>query len=976
MWDNRQQACPFPADVVSLVFGEVKHIVHLIRWNLIAVLCQLGQDLTACLEWLNARPLGLGTESCLWKLLHRFLFSLHLSNVPVDNSSDVMAYSAAAFTCFFDVATINAECTFIWTSFAIASYMVFVLFANVACLSHTIFVIRIIDHSSSCGTISPPRAYNDHTHGSWNHHGAHRSTGFHYSHGTHRSNYMASCSSSIAYIDYSTDTTAELSVPTSHSSPSTIDWSIHVSSWWTSTTCSQGRPKASLWQETWQTTPFSSKSFTSCYTTGTNDNIVSAHLARTCSAGFHYTTTCWIGSSNPSSTIDDPGLPTRSRTTSTTSPPRCTYNWPHTAHTITYIGTTHNHAATCTENETHWTWSSGPWHRLCSSCSSSSLSTCSNIAITPTTIQDPTITLPSTFHTTASSSTFPSPCCSTSLSPSSISVFDKTRQGSPNTFSIQKKITAKTTLSSGSSTSSISSPTTLQNSSSSLPRPRSRITTSYTSIQSKFHPHTWCWWHLGRMEQQPLPWRPPSRHRSTQISRRTTTTWTIHKPTNTPNSTTWSRGLPCPWRWQRKLRCSRSIFHLKIRQEWHRTQRTCWGGQWSTSCTMPDRARPKLYSTPPYIIESIQQASLQSLRWRNVQSVGSTISYRQQPTYFHQSKPSHRQEYCQGLCTIQITWHRSGKANQSILCRAREPADHHGSNGVAQETDLSWRTRGHLPDLPQNELGNSCQDPCWRLHSPGNLDKKRGRLPDSIPMLRVLRHVLWDSWHRWPTRLCRQAMYLPALPHRERTKPIWPIGHLSLSQMHAGPIWRKWPNSMLVQPTGHLQGQRQCNGYELQCCINMLRCLYSFCFPRIDHTLGSGNEPTHSRSTQWTFGQPPSWSWTSSTTRSYRWYTCIFRSTTRRLSSDNQPSRDHRTYRTRSCSPTLEWQPLVGQFNIYPSRSPFILSWRPLSRSTSRRPSSIPHFGIQPLQISLVSTSSLRSTWQTDDSSTTAIQWA
>ena len=117
-------------------------------------------------------------------------------------------------------------------------------------------------------------------------------------------------------------------------------------------------------------------------------------------------------------------------------------------------------------------------------------STCSNIAITPTTIQDPKITLPSTFHTTASSSTFPSPCCSTSLSPSSISVFDKTRQGSPNTFSIQKKITAKTTLSSGSSTSSISSPTTLQNSSSSFPRPRSRITTSYTSIQSKFHPHT------------------------------------------------------------------------------------------------------------------------------------------------------------------------------------------------------------------------------------------------------------------------------------------------------------------------------------------------------------------------------------------------------------------------------------------------------------------------------------------------------
>ena len=48
-----------------MVFGEVKHIVHLIRWNLKAVLCQLGQDLTTCLEWLNARLLGLGTESCL-----------------------------------------------------------------------------------------------------------------------------------------------------------------------------------------------------------------------------------------------------------------------------------------------------------------------------------------------------------------------------------------------------------------------------------------------------------------------------------------------------------------------------------------------------------------------------------------------------------------------------------------------------------------------------------------------------------------------------------------------------------------------------------------------------------------------------------------------------------------------------------------------------------------------------------------------
>ena len=66
MCDYRQQACPFPAGVVSLVSGEVKHVVHLIRWNLKAVLCQLGQDLTTVpVQGIIARPLGLGTESCL-----------------------------------------------------------------------------------------------------------------------------------------------------------------------------------------------------------------------------------------------------------------------------------------------------------------------------------------------------------------------------------------------------------------------------------------------------------------------------------------------------------------------------------------------------------------------------------------------------------------------------------------------------------------------------------------------------------------------------------------------------------------------------------------------------------------------------------------------------------------------------------------------------------------------------------------------
>ena len=42
MSERRRQACPLPTGVVSLVFGEVKHIVHLIRWNLNSCLCHCG----------------------------------------------------------------------------------------------------------------------------------------------------------------------------------------------------------------------------------------------------------------------------------------------------------------------------------------------------------------------------------------------------------------------------------------------------------------------------------------------------------------------------------------------------------------------------------------------------------------------------------------------------------------------------------------------------------------------------------------------------------------------------------------------------------------------------------------------------------------------------------------------------------------------------------------------------------------------
>ena len=121
--------------------------------------------------------------------------------------------------------------------------------------------------------------------------------------------------------------------------------------------------------------------------------------------------------------------------------------------------------------------------------------------------------------------------------------------------------------------------------------------------------------------------------------------------------------------------------------------------------------------------------------------------------YLYQSKPSHRQEHCQGLCTIQLAGHRACKG-------AREPADHHGPHGIAQETDLSWRAHGHLPDLPQNELGNSCQNPRGRLHSSGNLDKKRSRLPDPYGFFGMSSEIAdIDTLPGYAVKICTSQLY-------------------------------------------------------------------------------------------------------------------------------------------------------------------------------------------------------------------------
>ena len=127
----------------------------------------LVADWNTGLDWHNARFVGVGAESCgsSWRVTFHCSF-LYLSNVPVDYSSDVMACPTAAYESIIDVATITAQRAFIWTSFAITSYMVFVLFTHAVYVSHTIFAIYIIDPGSSCGTSPSTRAYNAHTYGS------------------------------------------------------------------------------------------------------------------------------------------------------------------------------------------------------------------------------------------------------------------------------------------------------------------------------------------------------------------------------------------------------------------------------------------------------------------------------------------------------------------------------------------------------------------------------------------------------------------------------------------------------------------------------------------------------------------------------------------------------------------------------------------------------------------------------------------
>jgi len=81
------------------------------------------------------------------------------SDASVEHSANVMAYSTAACKPIFDVAAISAECTSIWTSLGLASYMVSLSFAHAGYIDPNIVAVHLIVFGSSCSTRPTARTY-------------------------------------------------------------------------------------------------------------------------------------------------------------------------------------------------------------------------------------------------------------------------------------------------------------------------------------------------------------------------------------------------------------------------------------------------------------------------------------------------------------------------------------------------------------------------------------------------------------------------------------------------------------------------------------------------------------------------------------------------------------------------------------------------------------------------------------------------
>ena len=144
----------------------------------------------------------------------------------MEPSANVMACSTAAYERTSDVAAIITERTSIWTSFSLASYMVFFSFDHAVYIIPNIVAVYLIVSGSSCSTRPTARSHHAFAFGLRTHYGAHHSFDFPISYGTHRSTCLAfssdsiSCIDSTTYIDYATDTFAKFSLPTSSHSTS------------------------------------------------------------------------------------------------------------------------------------------------------------------------------------------------------------------------------------------------------------------------------------------------------------------------------------------------------------------------------------------------------------------------------------------------------------------------------------------------------------------------------------------------------------------------------------------------------------------------------------------------------------------------------------------------------------------------------------------------------------------------------------
>ena len=138
---------------------------------------------------------------------------------------------------------------------------------------------------------------------------------------------------------------------------------------------------------------------------------------------------------------------------------------------------------------------------------------------------------------------------------------------------------------------------------------------------------------------------------------------------------------------------------------------------------------------------------------------GKTLHHGGQWNRIHQSQRLHSDQHRQGLCPSPVARSQFSKENTRFLRRTRMFADHRGTNGPPQEGHLQRRTVRYLHQLPQNQLGISCHNSGGKLRPASKLGKKRSWHPNPIPLLRVLRILLWDCRHRWITGVGHSSLH-------------------------------------------------------------------------------------------------------------------------------------------------------------------------------------------------------------------------